>query len=548
MVNRRVFIGQVCWFYMTSQGELLVNIISLKGQKLKDSEIAELMGIDELLVNTLYDTAGSIFSNSNSSNLEQIAQETGLDHVQAFIASNHYSSHQRVTRKRSVRERREQQIAELHKQGLGLDEIRERTGLTEGTLRGSYRLTTGKSKPREEREKEIKEYQEQGLNFDEIRERTGLTEKRLNQYGVNRGKNKTPQERVNQIKGLLDKNRYECLEDLAQEIGILTRTIIGNYSSALSEQGYKLPPVQDFEKFYRGVKKDPKKDRLIKRGLSLEQISKKTRISKERVRQYIVGRGMHEEWRESREHFKNQTHYKFRDNKRDQILADSLDGLIKSKLDELPEKERFASEGAMIIDSNRTRGRSYSFEQVYDLLVDRFEVIESGGKKSVSEYERDHDISFPTVSRIFQRLNLSTTHDKKHKAKKFVNDFQEEAIERAYDLCMNVPDIAYFLGVRPHVVSVRFIEMGGRDPGDYVKELGGVEGKKKVNYRIASQVYEARDAGFSIDETLELLDTSRPVYDFAIRKSKTIKPDIIEALKVLYPDRNIENPWVDFDR
>ena len=65
----------------------------------------------------------------------------------------------------------------------------------------------------------------------------------------------------------------------------------------------------------------------------------------------------------------------------------------------------------------------------------------------------------------------------------------------------------------------------------------------RATYRLASQVYEAIDAGFEREEIKELLETSDNAIDYVLRYKSKIAPVIKDALKKLYPSKKVTRPY-----
>lgn len=59
---------------------------------------------------------------------------------------------------------------------------------------------------------------------------------------------------------------------------------------------------------------------------------------------------------------------------------------------------------------------------------------------------------------------------------------------------------------------------------------------RRLNYRLASRIYEAADLGFLKEETLELDGIPARVYDYAIEHRKDIEGKINEAMQILHPE------------
>lgn len=131
----------------------------------------------------------------------------------------------------------------------------------------------------------------------------------------------------------------------------------------------------------------------------------------------------------------------------------------------------------------------------------------------------------------------------KVKGKKNLSSDEKEAIQRAYEVKMNLNDLSYFLKVPHYCILTRFPKENRNDVGRNIIQFGkSVEGR--LYYRTASQIYEAENAGFSKNETLELLSINNEVYDFAMNNKTKIGNFIMDSLKVLYLQREIQNPWI----
>ena len=61
---------------------------------------------------------------------------------------------------------------------------------------------------------------------------------------------------------------------------------------------------------------------------------------------------------------------------------------------------------------------------------------------------------------------------------------------------------------------------------------------------MASQIYEASDLGFNKEEIMELLDANERVLDHSLENRGTIETKIKDALRVLYPDREFDRPYL----
>ena len=68
-----------------------------------------------------------------------------------------------------------------------------------------------------------------------------------------------------------------------------------------------------------------------------------------------------------------------------------------------------------------------------------------------------------------------------------------------------------------------------------------------MNYRTASEIYQARDLGFSREEIGELFDKDAGIVDFTFNDEKKIGGRIKKVLRKIYRGRNIDKSYKDFE-
>ena len=136
-------------------------------------------------------------------------------------------------------------------------------------------------------------------------------------------------------------------------------------------------------------------------------------------------------------------------------------------------------------------------------------------------------IAQPRISIILKKVGLKAMYEKRR-----ISQEKKEAIRRGYNVDMNVRDIAYFLNVPHDVVYHDFSQIGKRSRIQrFVVSIFG----KHLTYPRASQIYEAQDLDFGIEEITELLEIDEELVNYAISNRISIESKIIEALKTLYP-------------
>src|SRR3989344_4020138 len=99
-------------------------------------------------------------------------------------------------------------------------------------------------------------------------------------------------------------------------------------------------------------------------------------------------------------------------------------------------------------------------------------------------------------------------------------------------------DIAYFVGLPDHFPKAYFAKKSSKNPAEAF--ISG----SLLTYRLASQVYEAQDLGFTPAEIAELVDARIKTISFAIAQRISIERPIIDALREVYKDNKHDKPYV----
>jgi len=142
------------------------------------------------------------------------------------------------------------------------------------------------------------------------------------------------------------------------------------------------------------------------------------------------------------------------------------------------------------------------------------------------------------MSRILRRVGLEPLYGIRNRHAN-LNSKEIEAILRSSEIDMPIPDIGYFLALPEHLISQYINKRKVRSYYQYkVKGKGNY-----LTYRIASQVYEAKDLGFKSEEIAELIETKKEMVELALEKRFELEPKIIEGLRILYNRTDIDRPF-----
>jgi len=229
-----------------------------------------------------------------------------------------------------------------------------------------------------------------------------------------------------------------------------------------------------------------------------------------------------------------------------QLLNKALEGI---------EQEDWAYKTAERYQSltRRLTNKNIPFEKILELLK-RYKTAKLSDKK-ISIYKIVQGLMKPiTAYRILNRLSLkissvnysSYTNCTRKNKHIIISEEQKADIKRAVSLEMSAQDMIYFLDI--NISRLLLYQRLRRLTGDKRPLLNKPEGFYKrgrsLTYRIASQVYEAQDLEFNPDEISQLTGRSTRIVNCLIQRRSEIEPKIISALRVLYPNRNIDKPYI----
>lgn len=293
----------------------------------------------------------------------------------------------------------------------------------------------------------------------------------------------------------------------------------------------------------------PKIDSLIDKGLALEKIGEEVNLSRERVRQYIKSSWQYKTWIEKRKEITLSG--KFSNKKELKELQGVFLSYVRGRTEELAEQEGFAAGKAVeYLHSYRNfHDKNYSFTFLYNLFKKYGKAKSGGVRLSLEEIGIEFGMHATRIGKIFSRISLEPMYGNcKMKVKK--RDEKREAVKRGFSLEFSGRDIAYFLGLPERLPTGRYNSIGKRPKAqNYIAHIGISKGKYPLllTYKLASQIYEAKDCNFNVEEIAELVKKDEVIVWYALDFRKEIEPKIIKGLRVLYKDpkgRFVKKPYL----
>ena len=284
-------------------------------------------------------------------------------------------------------------------------------------------------------------------------------------------------------------------------------------------------------------------------GLTLQEIADEVGVSKQRISQY-ADRTNQKNIRENAKLEKKK-------------LPGIVIGQIFSPIDDIvsqieqialgnsSEGEKFAYQKTCeYMASLKYKGTSLTEARLYDLFLDYYNSMADGKKKSLDNFVKDHGFSWRSeVGRIFKKVELKAQVKPPRKRRVKTSNYKKEVMGRSFEVRMSNRDIAHFLSVPRYIVSEYFRRESNEGMARISYEspysLDGRLGSGLLTCASFSQIFDAKDAGFSDEDILKSFD--RRVYDYAVSNRKDISGSIMDSLRVMFPDKDVRNPYVDFD-
>ncbi|HLD41803.1 MAG TPA: hypothetical protein VJB06_02110 [archaeon] len=349
-----------------------------------------------------------------------------------------------------------------------------------------------------------------------------------------RSKFVSPEQVREQIQNVLAGKKVSSIEELAKEVGLSPKRV-GEYVD--------IPP------YLAPYLWRPELDEAIDRGDSLSEMSAAKGILQSGIHRYIIDSGQLAFWKGKKKERKER-HILLEKDRRQALeqIAGQIYNLVTRKATE----QGWAQEKALEYCRNHQQGQSGKNLIPFETIIKAFTVYEEarqqGEKVGLVELARRAGVSgAPTIGRIYHSVDVPPFYG--NQERNILSSVEKAALERALSLDMTSADIGYFLGIPSYLCGNWRTNRGIRRTGKqflyqlHPQEKTSLNIKRKLTNRLASQIYEAADLGFTPIETAQLLDTHEKVVAYAQEHRNNISGIIIPALKVMFPEKKQETPY-----
>jgi hypothetical protein len=257
-----------------------------------------------------------------------------------------------------------------------------------------------------------------------------------------------------------------------------------------------------------------KRDALVCQGLSIPEIADAEGVTKPAISQDIKITRQRRAWKQKRKEVQ-QT----------EQARNAFINLLNNKACKMVRMADWTGARTEEYMQARTRAPREKVHKVYD---EYHQAKIKGEKPSYRQIAKKAGCNFTYVMALFHFAGLKPLHMEYHECETSVQTMIQ--ISRTG---LTPPDIAYFCGMSENGVRLRFSEAGFRQRRNNTKLNKSIP---KLTYRLASEIYEATDLGYSNDDISQLLDANKKVIEYAIGKRDEIAPTIVKALQLIEPE------------
>jgi predicted transcriptional regulator len=327
-------------------------------------------------------------------------------------------------------------------------------------------------------------------------------------------------------------NGIQSMQDLEQKLGLSKSTIetVAEYSNIVLPKGKRGRKPGVF-------KRKPEVDRMIQLGYSQPDIAKKVGCTPQNIQIYIKRSGQSEFYRQRRSAYLEKQNPELEKKKQAKALAKIVSLVYGHMYDKAVEHENLPYKRALEYRFGNTE-RKLSLDSLVKLFKVYYKAVGKGEKVTYTGMARAAGMSYSNVTNVFNTLGLNHRQHLKQ-TKITLTREQRKQIKRVLKCDISGPDAADMLGLPKYLVRAVLKRSGYqieevKPLKQFVFTLGDSDA---LTMRKARRIYEAKDAGFNLDEVCEYTGYRNEVVDYALANKKTIERKIINALNVLYPGK-----------
>lgn len=352
--------------------------------------------------------------------------------------------------------------------------------------------------------------------------------------------------KIGQIRDAVEQG-IKSMEELQDKISLKPRTI------AIYCRDNNIEVPFDLQRWIYYQENDSAKDVLIKKGeFTLEELGKQPefqikgkKITRERVRHYIVGTEQVEVYHEARKRFKRELLDEER--KRKFLLGSLVRGVCNHKVkEELDDIEVFAYEMAIEYEGG-LQMYPRDFWRNMKIYKRYISAVMEDRKVSLEKLGEGFNLFPSTVSKLLKQVGEEPITGSRERRSPLSSE-EVALVERAYETDLNGVELEYFTGIKGYIFNRRFnrIKKESETKREVKRDFRRFN-HVPVNRGLLSEIYLAKDMGYSNEDMCEMFGVCKDLVDYASEHRDKYGSEIVKALKKLYPDKadKITKPYLE---
>lgn len=342
---------------------------------------------------------------------------------------------------------------------------------------------------------------------------------------------RSKEERIQALRRGIDNNRIKTLEGLCKRVGLEPS---GVYSLS-QEEGITIPERMGSYGWRPDI------DSLIQQGLKLREMGDALKREGRGITGAAVGMYIHQSrqekiWkRKKKERYEGKLKEKMHAAALRRQFFSLLAGHVAQEFRDLSWAQQKAQQyraSLKVVGKN-----TYPLDKL-TLLFQTYRTAEECGKKlSLEELGKEVSIHFVAVRMILKRVGVEPMYGTHLTLPRDTRRRVVSGLEKR----VPTADIAYFLNV-PLTAVDQIYSKCFRSNHPKLCGPGGKNGS--LSYKVVSEIYEAKDAGYLINDIAQLVEKSVPTVQGVLKVRSDLEPKVVGALRVLYGDESIKKPYV----
>lgn len=336
--------------------------------------------------------------------------------------------------------------------------------------------------------------------------------------------------RLARLKTALRENSQSTLEGLCEYV-----SISGAGLFKLADK-HNIAIPDDLEP----ILQNPEFDEAVENGLSCDEIASIYGKTRQWAMLYVRYTGQKKRHDKAIAR-KNEESERLEQERKDSLTSLAKTLLLKNLRDGY--NKSFGSGVALeVIHEVKDTRFDYDLEGMARVYDNYFNALDNDEKPSLNELAEGTDYYPTKVRRLLRRIGAPPLC--RRYSPSATTPEQDMAIYRARRFTIQRADVAYFVGVKLHVVADRWMcHKRGGTKFKLPSDSGSTHAGRWFRWEHVSKVYEAADADFSQDEIVEYSGLDERQVNYVLGQREYLEPSLVGILQEIFGDFHHDKPY-----